>query len=42
MHRIPYIIFIALTTGLLIACGQKTFDVPSTYEEKKEQAQQAN
>ena len=38
MKHIPYIIYIILTATILTACGQKTFDVPSTYEEKKEQA----
>ena len=38
MKHIPYIIFIALTIGLLIACGEKKYDVPTTYVQVQEQA----
>lgn len=38
MKHIPYILFIALTTGLMIACGEKKYDVPTTFEQVKEQA----
>ena len=38
MKHIPYILYIILTAAILIACKQKTFDVPATYEDKTEQA----
>ena len=38
MKNIPYILYIVLTAGLLMACGQKKYDVPATYTESEEQA----
>ncbi|MBR4161036.1 MAG: PD40 domain-containing protein [Bacteroidaceae bacterium] len=32
------ILYIVLVAGLLISCGQKSFDVPAVYEERQEQA----
>lgn len=38
MKHIPYILYIVLTAGLLLSCGQKKYDVPATFEEVKVQA----
>lgn len=38
MKHISSIFFILLTTVLLLACGQKTYEIPATYEESGKQA----
>ena len=38
MKHIPYILYIVLTAGMLLSCGQKKYDVPASYEETKTQA----
>ena len=38
MKHIPYLLYIILTAAILAACGQKTFDVPTTYVEEAQLA----
>ena len=38
MKHIPYILYIVLTAGILIACSQKKYDIPSDFTESKAQA----